>query len=208
MPATLTAPFNSHSLIACHECDLLHSTKRVPVGGEALCCRCGSRLFRNVSGSLDKVLALYITTFILFIFANTFPFLSLKLSGNIEENILLSGAIALHKNGMSDLGLLVFLCSILFPFLTIIGMLYLLIPQKFGFEPFGKGIVYRFVNAITPWSLLGVFMLGVLISIVKLQDLATVIPGISFYAFTLLLVFASAAAASFDPSIIWPQQNS
>jgi paraquat-inducible protein A len=61
------------------------------------------------------------------------------------------------------------------------------------------------VRAITPWSLIGVFMLGLLVSIVKLQDLATVIPGIAFFAFIGLLVISAAAVASFDPAVLWPR---
>ena len=67
------------------------------------------------------------------------------------------------------------------------------------------GAVYRLVRAVTPWSLIGVFMLGVLVSIVKLLDLATVIPGISLYSFAALLLVTTAAKASFDRQLLWPR---
>lgn len=60
------------------------------------------------------------------------------------------------------------------------------------------------VRALSPWSLVGVFMLGLLVSVVKLQDLATIVPGVAFYAFVALLVVTAAAMASFDPAVLWP----
>jgi len=60
------------------------------------------------------------------------------------------------------------------------------------------------VRSLMPWSLVAVFMLGVLISIVKLLDLATVIPGTSLYAFAGLIVLSAAANANMDPAVIWP----
>ena len=102
------------------------------------------------------------------------------------------------------LGILVFLTSILFPFITIAGMLYVLLAQSSGYPVPGIAAVYRLVRAVAPWSLIGVFMLGVLISIVKLLDLATVIPGISLYSFAALLVVTTAAKVNFDRQLLWP----
>jgi paraquat-inducible protein A len=190
-------------IIACHECDHLYRYEPIATSGKASCRRCGSLLYRHVQNSINRSIALYLTALILFIIANVFPFLSLELGGRIEENILLSSGLAMYQMGMGELGVLIFLTSIAFPFITIVGMLYLMIPIRFGYVPPFIGQVYRIIEAISPWSLVSVFMLGVLISIVKLQDLANVIPGISLYALMALLVSFAAARASFDPEILW-----
>ena len=194
-------------LIACHECDLLHGIKPVPDGGKALCTRCGAFLYRNIPNSLEKVLALNIAAFMLFIMANVFPFISLKLGGRIEENVFISGALALYRLGMGELGVLVFLTSFLFPLLIITGTLYVLLPLKFGHRAWKMAPVYRMVQALMPWSLVAVFMLGVLISIVKLLDLASIIPGVSLFSFVGLMVISTAAHANMDASVIWPQMR-
>ena len=191
-------------LIACHECDFLHSIQPVPVGGKALCTRCGAFLYKSPPNSLKRALALNLTALMLFIMANAFPFISLKAGGRIEEDYFLSGALELYRLGMGELGLLVVLSSFLFPLLTITGMLYILLPLKFGYRPWKTAPVYRLVRALMPWSLVSVFMLGVLISIVKLLDLASVIPGISLYSFVGLMVLLAAARANMDPALVWP----
>jgi paraquat-inducible protein A len=192
-------------LMACHECDLLHRIAPLVPGGKALCARCAAPLYRNVPDSLDRACALYLAALLLWVMANAFPFVSLKLSGRVEENLMLSGPLALLHAGMPELGLLVFVTSILFPLLTIAGSLYVLLPPRFGWRFPGIAPAYRMVRLLTPWSLLGVFMLGLLVSIVKLLDLADVVPGTGLYAFVGLLLTSAAASANFDHGAIWPR---
>lgn len=190
-------------LIACQHCDQLYRLAPLAAGGKANCHRCGSMLYRSVPESLDRSIAWYLTALMLFVIANAWPFLSLELGGRVEQNLLVSGGVAMFEMGMADLGIMIFLTSILFPLLTIVGMLYLLIPVRLGFRPAGLGPVYRVIEAINAWSLVSVFMLGVLIAIVKLQDMANVIPGISLFALVGLLISFAAARANFDPAVLW-----
>ncbi|MFT5132749.1 MAG: paraquat-inducible protein A [Gammaproteobacteria bacterium] len=190
-------------LIACHECDHLHRYVSIPLGAKANCEHCGLLLYRNVPDSLNRSLALYLAAFALFLIANCFPFLSLTLGGRVVDNILLSGGWAMYEMGMGQLGLLIFLTSIAFPLITILGMLYLLTLVRLGYKPPGMGVIYRAAEVVTPWSLVSVFMLGVLIAIVKLQDIANVIIGISFFALCALLIVYAAARANFDPRVLW-----
>ncbi|HJL62036.1 MAG TPA: paraquat-inducible protein A, partial [Pseudomonadales bacterium] len=80
------------------------------------------------------------------VIANVYPFLGMKTAGLSEENLIYSGGWALYEFGMGELGFVVFLTSILFPFLSVAGMLLLLIPLQFGFLPIGHRIVYRIVR--------------------------------------------------------------
>ena len=190
-------------IIACHECDHLHQYELIPAGAKANCSHCGNLLYRHVPDSLNRSLALYLTALFLFIIANLSPFLSLELGGRVVENSLFSSGWAMYEFGMGELGVLIFLTSILFPLIVILGMLYLLISASIGKVAPQMGRVYRLVNGLHPWSLVGVFMLGVLIGIVKLQDLANVIYGPALVALALLLVVYTAARASFNPHELW-----
>ena len=209
-PHTAGAPVSASQesdWMACHECDFLHVVRPIPPGGKAVCRRCGAFLYRNIPDGLERALALNLAALMLFVLTNVFPFISLKLSGRVEENLFISGALALHRLGMGEVGLLVFLTSFVFPAVTIAGMLYILLPLKWGYRPWQMALVFRWVKALMPWNLLGVFMLGALIAIVKLLDLASVIPGVSFYAFAVLMVISAAANANLDASAIWPSMR-
>ena len=109
-------------LIACHECDALHVREAIPPGARADCQRCGAILYRQVPDSLDRSLALYLTALMLVIIANTQPFIGMKIGGIQEENLLVTGAWALYQFGMPELGIVVLLTSIVFPFLLISAM--------------------------------------------------------------------------------------
>jgi paraquat-inducible protein A len=186
---------------------VVHRIVTIPPRGRALCRRCGTLLYRNMPRSLDRAAALYVAAIILFLLANSFPFVALQYGDRIEQSLLISGGFALQRAGMGEIGLLVLLTSVVFPLLTIGGMLYLLLPLRFGVRPPWMTPVWRMVRTLSPWSLIGVFMLGLLVSVVKLQDLATIVPGVAFYAFIGLLVVSAAAAASFDPAVLWPRQD-
>lgn len=199
--------YAADGLMACHACDCVHRIVDVPPGGKALCRRCGAILYRNMPKSLDHSAALYLAATILFLLANTFPFVALQYGDRIEQSRLITGGFALIEAGMAEIGFLVLLTSVVFPFLTLLGMLYLLLALRFGIRPRWKTRVWVMVRTLTPWSLIGVFMLGLLVSVVKLQDLAVIVPGVAFYAFIGLLVVSTAAVASFDPAVLWQRMG-
>jgi len=201
-----TIAFTPDGLTTCHECDLLHRLAPLAPGERALCTRCGALLYAEPRGGVQRPLALALAALGLFAIANLFPFLALKIEGRVEENLVVSGVVALWNAGMADLAVLVFLTSIAFPVLTLLGLVWILVPLAAGgMRAPGTAPVLRALAAVGPWTLLGVFMLGTLIAFVKLQDLATVVPGISLYAFAALLITATAAVASFDVSLVWPR---
>ena len=190
-------------LIACHECAAIYRRTAIVPNATANCQRCDAMLYRHIPDSLNRSLALYITALILWVIANLFPFLGMKVGGIYQENFLFAGGWALYQNGMGELGLVVFLTSIVFPLVTILGMIYLLLPARLGIAPPQAGRVFQLVKALEPWNLISVFMLGTLIAIVKLQELATVVPGLSLVALSMLLVVYAMARSQFDSETLW-----
>ena len=191
------------SFIACHECDLLHQRRSLPPGGTAKCSRCGAVLYRRKRNSLNRVLALTISGLILFIVANVYPFLTFRLEAQIQETTLISGVLELYDQGMWIVAGVVFLTSILMPLMELIGMLYILLPLKLNLRPWKLPIIFRLVRSFKPWGMMEVFMLGILVSFVKLAKMASLIPGIALYAFLVLIFVLAASAASLDPHIVW-----
>jgi paraquat-inducible protein A len=191
------------TLIACHECDLLHQRQPLPRGGTAICVRCGAKLYSRKQNSLDRVLALTIAGLLLFCIANAYPLLTFRLEAQSQETTLFSGVTALYDQGMWIVAGVVFLTSILVPLLQLTGMLYVILPLKFNLRPWGLSFLFRVVHRVKPWGMMEVFMLGILVSFVKLAKMATLIPGIALYAFLVLIFVLAASAASLDPHIVW-----
>ncbi len=192
-----------NTTIACHECDLIHRIQALPQGGTARCSRCGAVLHRLKRNSLDRTLALTIAGLALFVLANSFPFLSMKMQAQIQESILFTGIRELYAAGEWEVSLLVLLTTIAAPLAQLLGLLYVLLPLKFNRRPSMLAPVFRFVRNVTPWSMMEVFMLGIFVSVVKLTGSAEIVPGISLFAFLGLIFILAASAASLDPHLIW-----
>ena len=191
------------TLVACHECDMLYQVGPLAEGGVATCRRCGGVLLRHKRNSLDRTLAFAMAGLILIIVANTFPFLALKSEGIVQETTLITGVEELYRQDMRSVAVLVFLTSILVPFVYISGLLYVLIPLKLNRLPWNLPLVFRLLGHIQPWGMMEVFMLGILVSIVKLAKMASIVPGIALYSFVALIFVLAAATASLDPHIVW-----
>jgi paraquat-inducible protein A len=190
------------SLIACHECDLLQQSRALPMGATARCPRCGAVLCRRKRNSLDRVLALTIAGLILFIVANTYPFLTFRLEAQIQETTLITGIIELYNQGVWIVAGVVLLTSIVMPLLELAGMLYVLLPLKFNRRPWSLPLFFRMVRSVKPWGMMEVFMVGILVAFVKLSKMASIIPGMALYAFMVLIFVLAASAASLDPHIV------
>ena len=195
------------TLIACHECDLLHQRRLLPAGATAICVRCGAKLYSRKRNSLDRVLALTIAGVVLFFIANACPLLTFRLEAQAQETTLISGVMALYDQGMWIVAGVVFLTSILVPLLQLTLMLYVVLPLKFKLRPWGLAFWFRLVHVFKPWGMMEVFMLGILVSYVKLAKMATLIPGTALYAFLVLIFVLAAAASSLDPHMVWDQSE-
>lgn len=190
-------------MIACHECDLLHRTRPLPVGTQARCTRCGAVLYRHRRSSLDRTLALNIAGLILFALANSFPFLAMKLEGQSQQIVLLTGIRELYRQGLTEMAFLVLLTTIIAPLVQLTGLLYVLLPLKLDRVPPAVWRVFRWVRRLQPWSMLEVFMLGILVALVKLAKMAEVVPGISLFCFFGLIYVLAAISATLDPQRVW-----
>ena len=192
------------TLIACHDCDLLVQRERELDPGERSCCpRCGALLARSRPNALDRTLALSLAALVCLVFANLYPFMSFSIGGRVQESTLMSGVITLFRDGYQPLAALIFAASIGVPLVKILLQLYVLLPLKLGLRQSGLALSYRMLEALGPWGMLEVYMLGVLVAITKLAEMATILLGTAFYAFVALIILTTAASSSMNPRLVW-----
>lgn len=193
----------THALIACHECDLLQREVELPPGGKAVCPRCSATLYTRRRDTADRTLALMLAAAALFVIGNAFPVVSMEIQGQRTHALVWEGAWRLYREGEPVVGVLVFLTAFVFPLVQIAGMLAILVPLRLGLTPGYLVPMFRTVEEARPWSMVEVFMLGVLVSLVKLAHLATVIPGVGMGAFFALIVVLAWASSALDPHEVW-----
>jgi len=190
-------------LIACHECDLLQRRALLHAGEVASCRRCGAALYRKQPNSIDRALAYTLAALMLFLIANAYPIVGLEVSGNVQRASLYDTLHALWSEGREEVALLVGFTTMLTPAVQIVLMLYLLIPLRLNRMAQGTIPVLRFLSTVSPWSMMEVFLLGILVALVKLQHLAHVETGTAMWAFACLIPVLVAAGRAFNPDEIW-----
>lgn len=193
---------NTTRLIACRECDCLQEDPGV-LDGTARCLRCDAVLYSNRPDSLNTSLALVLTAAVLLILANAFPILGLEIQGSHTETSLSGAAFKLWDEEMHMLAALVLATTVVVPTAEIVAITWILLPLRLGEQPRGARHVLRVMQALRPWGMVEVFMLGVLVALVKLAHMATVVPGVSLWSFAALMVVMTAVAASMNPRDVW-----
>jgi len=195
---------DTSNLIACHECDLLH---RIPLregsGCVSRCRRCNALLHRGVENSIDRTLALTLAGLILFVVANSFPFLTFKMQGQETQTTLISGVIGLYEEGKWEIALLVLLTTVVVPLTQLLIQLYIYLPLKLNRIPWLMAPVFRFAGSLQPWSMMEVFLIGIIVALVKLLGMAQIVPGIALWSFAFLIVTLAAAAVNMDSRVVW-----
>jgi paraquat-inducible protein A len=196
-------------LIACQVCGQIHEEPEVAPGYKAECARCGSVIKRKTIGSLHFTAALTLCALLLYLPANLFPIMTMDLYGRLTESTVYSGAVSFYDSGEYFIALVVFLASMLIPFLKILGLLFLVISIHFRWDKdrLLRVRVFQIIDSLGRWAMLDVFALAILISLVKMQRLAHVIPGPGLLAFALVIIFTLLASWSFDPRLIWDEEE-
>ena len=134
----------------------------------------------------------------MFIVANSFPFIGFGLPGEIRDTTLIAGSLQLYHDGDVALAFIVFFTSVVAPGIQLLLLLYLLIPLNLGYKPKDIPGALKFIIHMGYWSMMDVFMLGILVSAVKLADMATMVVGPALLAFFLLIFLLAAARVAFD----------
>lgn len=196
---------NAKALLVCQHCDLLLQESDLGQGAKAECARCGAVLYRSKVHGLQICMAFSITAAALFLIANAFPIVTIRSDGLFNSTTLIGATGALLSDGILSIAVLVFITTFLMPALLIAALLYLSMPLYLGCLPPGLALAFRLIHLVRPWAMVEVFMLGLLVTVTKLNAFATVTPDIALGAFFLLMVSLTAALAQFDPHHFWKQ---
>jgi paraquat-inducible protein A len=194
-------------LIACAHCDAVFKKLPLSNGEIARCTRCGAELDRNAQQRRNHLLPLTIASLIIFAIANIFPIVEMELQGMHSQTTLFGAVIALATEDISLAALLVLVTTLLFPLMQMLILFYLLVPNRHSRRKRGFNLLIRMMQTLRPWGMIEVFLLGVLVALIKLSEMATIIPGVALWAFCMLTVMLT-VIVSFNPRYLWQLEES
>jgi paraquat-inducible protein A len=191
------------SVIVCPACDLAHRTAVAPAAERTRCTRCRAPLQPLENGQIDTAIALAASALVLFFLSNAYPLVTIHMGGVTRTSTLVGAAVGLYSQGHAVLAALVFITTVIDPFLQIAGLLYLLIPLRRMRRAPGQNAIFRLLTQIRPWTFVEVFMLGSLVALVRLSKFAEVLPGLALLSCGLLMLTLAALTTHTSPEQFW-----
>jgi len=189
--------------IACPDCDLLQRVPDLAPGNKARCPRCACTVASRMAEPIDTPLALTVAAAIAFLVAHAFPLMDLSAVGRRASTTIIGGAYEMWVQGERITAAIVAFCAVIAPAAFVLFMLTVLLAARRPPAPRWVGELLRGAESMAPWSMNEVMMLGILVALIKIAELATVEAGAGMYAMGALVLLFPAIMATFDPEEIW-----
>lgn len=191
----------SAGLVACRRC------ARVWPGDTGTCGRCGAWLISRDGHSLFKVWFWWLLGIAAYIPANLYPILETRRFFFTTEATIIGGALELWEHGAFAIAGLILLASVAIPVakLLVIAFLALTVGRRGTLAPERRHRLFHFVEFIGRWSMVDVFIVAIMSSLIQFSVLASIKPGPASLAFALSVIFTMISAQSFDPRLIWDE---
>jgi paraquat-inducible protein A len=186
-------------LAGCHTCG-----KVSPVSLE-LCPRCGTKLHLRKPASIESTIALMVAAAALYIPSHLLPIMTVVELGDVTHNTIIGGMMTFWRTGAYPIAIVIFTASILIPFLKIAALSWLCAAAsgKVHPSPAALGRIYWFTELLGRWSMIDIFVVGIMVSVVQLGNYMTISAGPGALAFAGVVVLTMFAAMRFEPRLLW-----
>ena len=186
------------SCIQCHECALQIDVPSLEVAQKAICPRCGFLLKASRKNALERVFVFAFSALVFLTMSLFFEFLSFTRNGLENSFTLLDSLMILMQKNYHLLALIEMITVFLIPCTILVVLMYLSFYLLKGHYPPQGSRLLRVVFVLLPWSMVEIFLIGALVSIIKILSMADISLGLSFYCFTLFSLFMTIVVLHLD----------
>lgn len=198
----------------CPCCDLLVKKQLLNYHQKANCPRCKKVLVQPVKNSIEKILALSIGALILFFPAILLPLMTLNLLGFSQGQSIAQSISAIYDEGYYLVAGIILITCIVVPLLKISILFFvslsLFINNKFNNNIFKSNLMRRLViisfriyHSIEEWGMLEIYMLGIVVSVVKLEAMATLHFNLGLIIYIALIILTLLSSIFLDEELFW-----
>ena len=186
-------------LATCHLCG------KVTPASRQSCPRCGATIHLRKPHSIERTIALMVAAAALYIPAMTLPVMTLRELGDVAPTTIVEGMLEFWQAGDYPIALVIFSASILIPLLKIVALAWLCAAATGRVAPSPRMLakVYWLTELLGRWSMIDIFVVGILVALVQLGAYMSVTPGPGALAFGSVVILTMFAATSFDPRLLW-----
>ena len=191
------------TLTACPGCDLLIPIPAVPDGHYLACGRCGKVVSKSYHNSINRVLALSFTGILLYLPAMLLPLMTLSSLGIKEKGNVLDTCISFYVNGYYLVSVIVFVTAVVVPFLKLFLPFCVALSLKIGKKPDFLKSALKMLTHLEEWGMVEVYLLGILITLIKMGDVASIEFNPGFFCFIGLVLISMAIIIYLDRNLFW-----
>ena len=191
-------------LISCKNCYKMYEKENY---NDFVCTRCNHVVRKRIKNSLQVSLALTICAILLYIPAMVYPIMEVTRLGVKVESTILEGVISFLDMESYFIAIVIFTASVVIPMIKLVGLLFIFISLKINVKMQNnkKILIFKFVEAIGKWSMIDIYVVALLASIVQLDEIFNIKGGIAATSFALMVIVTMIAANRFDTRIIWDE---
>jgi len=182
---------------------LLIQNQTIAEGSKLICPRCGHVLYKQKHNTISKSLAYTLTALICFYPAVTEPIMILNMAGLSQQQSLLQGARVLLQEQYYLVAILTFLSSMVVPLIRLLLLFYVTFSLSINYFHINMLWSFRLYHHMEEWGMLDVYMLGIIVSVVKLLSMAEIYPGFGLWAYAGLLLSSILATTALNPHEVW-----
>src|SRR5579859_3023154 len=187
----------------CPDCGLLQHLPPPKPHHIRVCVRC-RRSFGDGADHDAAARALALTALLLFLLANLYPFMGLEFSGRTSSIHLGSGIRSVADYSyLAPVALFVLAVSILAPLARMAALGLVLVGLGRDENPAHLANLLHFADRVRPWAMLDVVLIGSLITVTKVHDMASVTVGAGFYTLGILVVVLALLEMVIDRTALW-----
>ena len=125
--------------------------------------------------------------------------------GSETGSNIIEGVIAMWNMGSYFVAFIILLASIFIPAFKIVSLAFILYATKYSKILVKRRVskLYRFVLFIGRWSLIDVYVVIIMASIVRIGNLLSISPGFAIICFCSVVLITVFSAEAFDERLIW-----
>jgi paraquat-inducible protein A len=192
----------------CHECDLNIAIPSLKINQKAVCPRCGYLLSAKRANAFERILAFAFTALIFLLASVLFNFISFKSNGLENDIKMLDSITILIDSGYSALAIIEIITVFVIPVFVLVSLIYIVSFLRLGRYPAKGHVLMNIIFKLLPWNMVEIFLVGTLVSLIKIISMAEIILGPSFFAFILFSVSMTAVLQHIDKRYFYQALNS
>ncbi len=194
---------NFDHLIACPDCDILLSKMETPAGHSLVCPRCARKINRKTNDSIVKALALSIAGLLMYLPAILLPLMTMKSYGFSDSANILDSIVNFYRNGYYFVSFMVLISAVLFPLLLLTSIFIISSRLYLKRYPSYLAGLFRAYLHLEEWAMIEVYLLGILITIIKMGKNTEIFYHPGMFCFSGLVLLTLAIATVIDHDHFW-----